>query len=73
MGRPIPIQDRIEYLEAAIECAKLMRDALQVRGFDTQRDWDRLDSHMNGMLETLSALYLERSFHPVDCETPEPA
>jgi hypothetical protein len=63
VGTPIPLSDKIEYLKAALECAALMRDAVDpTRGFDSARERQKLQAHIDGMLESLLALCLERDY-----------
>ena len=57
----ISLQARIEYLEAAVECAWIMRAEIEPRGFDSIRDRQKLSDHIDDMLESLLTLYLERA------------
>lgn len=72
----ITVQERIEYLEAAVELARAMQLKLErevKRGsYQARREWDKYTAHINAMLEALSSLYFARDMTATpECETDE--
>jgi hypothetical protein len=65
MARPIPLDDKIAYLEAAVEAARLMQHSLRpaiARGsFNAVNDHEKLGRHIDAMLDALGRHYLERA------------
>lgn len=69
MSRPMPLTDRINYLEAAIESARHMQLRCDLPSFDQRRDAQRMADHIDGMLDQLTGCYLARSMGIDDSAT----
>lgn len=61
----IPVQNRIDLAEAAIECAKHIHDSYRSDTFDGRKERARRAEAIDALLDELSTLYLERLIEAV--------